>query len=90
MECYAGQAWLSLHIHLPQQPPHRQHLQRRQGPSRLRRRARREAARKSGSAAVKAGAASESIQPQMLPLQTLILLKKQVMILALLSLLLIR
>ena len=61
MECYAGQAWLSLHIHLPHQPPHQPHLQRRQGPSRLRRRARREAARKSGSAAVKAAAASESI-----------------------------
>ena len=61
MECYAGQAWLSLHIHLPQQPPPQPHLQRRQGPSRLRRRARREAARKSASAAVKAATTSEAI-----------------------------
>ena len=60
MECYAGQAWLSLHIHLHQQPPPQPHLQRRQGPSRLRRRERREAARKSASAAEKAVATCES------------------------------
>ena len=60
MECYAGQAWLSLHIHLHQQPPPQPHLQRRQGPSRLRRRERREAARKSVSAAEKAVATCES------------------------------
>ena len=61
MESYAGQAWLSLHIHLPQQHPPQPHLQRRQGPSRLGRRARREAARKSASAAVKAATTSEAI-----------------------------
>ena len=63
MECYAGKAWLSLHVHVHQQPPPLQpHLQRRQGPSRLRRRARREAARKSASAAVKAATTCESVR----------------------------
>ena len=63
MECYAGKAWLSLHVHVHQQPPPPQpHLQRRQGPSRLRRRARREAARKSASAAEKAATTCESVQ----------------------------
>ena len=45
LECKAGQAWLHLHVHLPQ-PHHPTHLQRKPpGPSRLRRRARREQAR---------------------------------------------
>ena len=35
MECYAGQAWLSLHIHLHQKPPPQPHLHCRQGPSRF-------------------------------------------------------
>ena len=61
MECYAEQAWLSLHIHLSQQPPPQPHLQRRQGPSRLRHRAGREAARERASrAAVKAATICES------------------------------
>ena len=46
VECHAGEAWLQLRVHLPQ--PHQQHRQnqRKPGPSRLRRRARRAAARK--------------------------------------------
>ena len=39
--CYAGQAWLQLHVHRPQTQQHQHQNQRRPGPSRLRPRARR-------------------------------------------------
>ena len=48
LECHGGQAWANLHVQL-QLPPHHAapaQYQRRPGPSRLRRRARRAAARK--------------------------------------------
>ena len=47
LECHAGQAWMSLHVHLPYQPrqEQQQHHRGRPGPSRLRRRARRAKAR---------------------------------------------
>ena len=53
IECHSGQAWVSLHVHLPH-PPHpptvyHQHP-RQHGPSRLLRRARREAARRTTTA----------------------------------------
>ena len=44
LECHAGQAWLNLRVHLPHQPHHHPQ-QRKPGPSRLRRRARRAQAR---------------------------------------------
>ena len=44
LECHAGQAWMHLHLHLSHPSPVKQH-HRRPGPSRLRRRARREEAR---------------------------------------------
>ena len=43
LECHAGQAWLSLHLHVQHPPPHKD--ARQPGPSRLRRRARRAALR---------------------------------------------
>ena len=47
LECHAGQAWMSLHVHLPCPPrqQQQQHHRGRPGPSRLRRRARRAKAR---------------------------------------------
>ena len=50
VECHAGKVWASLHVSVPQSPPspqqqYRHHLPRRPTPSRLRRRARRAAAR---------------------------------------------
>ena len=48
LECHAGQAWMSLHVHLPcppRQQQQQQHHRGRPGPSRLRRRARRAKAR---------------------------------------------
>ena len=51
LECHAGQAWMSLHVHLPY-PPHQeqqQHHRGRPGPSRLRRRARRAKARENAA-----------------------------------------
>ena len=48
LECCNGQAWVNLHVQLPEAPPppHHQAAQRRQGPSRTRRRARRAEMRK--------------------------------------------
>ena len=51
LECHAGQAWLSLHLHVLHPPPHQDAFPRRQpGPSRLRRRARRAALRAKANA----------------------------------------
>ena len=51
LECHAGQAWLSLHLHVQHPPPHQDARPRRQpGPSRLRRRARRAALRAKANA----------------------------------------
>ena len=63
LECHAGQAWVHLYVYLPQphpQPSGEEHgkQHRRPGPSRLRRRARRAAARE--NTAVEAGATSEA------------------------------
>ena len=51
LECHAGQAWLSLHLHVQHPPPHQDARPHRQpGPSRLRRRARRAALRAKANA----------------------------------------
>ena len=57
LECHAGQVWLNLQVHLLHQPsPSEQHRQptRRQGPSRLRRLARRAEARAAKASATEA------------------------------------
>ena len=58
LECHAGQAWVHLHVRLPQPDQHAQN-QRKPGPSRLRRRARRAEARAAAEVAV-AAAVNES------------------------------
>ena len=84
MECHSGQAWVSLHVHLPH-PPHpptvyHQHP-RRHGPSRLLRRARREAARRTTTAeqaVVGSSAVAEPLETTKTSEKTVqILLKKQ-------------
>ena len=60
-ECHAGQVWANLHVHLLHPPPQQQYQRhhRHVGPSRLRRRERRAAAR--ANAAVEAAATVEAI-----------------------------
>ena len=54
MECRAGQAWTTLHLRAGHHPKHQQvsHHRRQAGPSRVRQRARREAARHAAADAV--------------------------------------
>ena len=75
LECHAGQAWRSLHLHVGHPPPAKQH-KRHPGHSRLRRRARREeacaaannaASRESTAAVVTAEKAVQTVETTIIP-----------------------
>ena len=66
LECHAGQVWLHLQVHLPQPPPPQPYHPHppRQGPSRLRRRARRAEARAQAAENATKLAATEEVAVQ--------------------------
>ena len=71
IECHAGKAWINLHVQLNQPPgPQYQQHQRRQGPSRVRRRERRKQERLRASTAAKAVVPRENYTPGNVQTQT--------------------